>query len=63
MQLILDTITEQGNSIRVFACEAEPMMFYCRINGNVRPIREVIYQLNRSRLYQARLKSIGGLGC
>jgi hypothetical protein len=59
MTTILETITAQGNSIRILATDAAPMNFFVRINGNIRPIREAIYQLNRTREYETRVAKIG----
>lgn len=56
---ILETITAQGNSIRILATSTAPMNFFVRINGNVRPIREAVYQLNRTREYEARVAQFG----
>lgn len=58
--LVHDAITEQGNSIRILASSAAPMDFLVRINGNIRPIRDAIYQMNRSREYEARVANFGG---
>lgn len=59
MTPILDKVTAQGNSIRILATDAAPMDLLVRINGNVRPIREAIYQLNRTREYEARVAAVG----
>jgi hypothetical protein len=56
---ILDTITEQGNSVRILASSAAPMEFLVRINGNIRPVRDAIYQMNRSREYEERVAKFG----
>jgi hypothetical protein len=56
---ILETITAQGNAIRILASSAALMDFLVRINGNIRPIRDAIYQLNRTREYEARVAKIG----
>ncbi|WP_155629593.1 hypothetical protein [Burkholderia territorii] len=59
MTPILERITEQGNSIRILATDAAPMDFFVRINGNIRPIRDAIYQLNRTREYERRVAVVG----
>lgn len=59
MTPILEQITEQGNSIRILATDAAPMDFFVRINGNIRPIRDAIYQLNRTREYERRVAVVG----
>ncbi|QMI49919.1 hypothetical protein [Burkholderia sp. MBR-1] len=60
MVTILDTMTGQGNSIKILATDRTPMDFFVRINGRVRPIQEALYQLNRTREYERRVALVGG---
>ena len=47
--IIFEEIVE-SNAIRIVAMDDQPMNFIVRINGNLRTMRDVIYQMNREAL-------------
>lgn len=44
--IIFSEIVET-NAVTIVALDDAPMSFLCRINGNIRPMSEVLYQMGR----------------
>lgn len=44
--IIFSEIVET-NAVTIVALDDAPMSFLCRINGNIRPLRDVLYQMGR----------------
>lgn len=40
----------ESNMVTIVALDDAPMSFLCRINGNIRPMSDVLYQMARESL-------------
>lgn len=47
--IIFEEIVET-NAVKIVAMDDQPMSFLVRINGNIRRMQDVIYQMNREAL-------------
>lgn len=51
--IIFEEIVE-SNTVTIVALDDATMSFLCRINGNIRPLSSVLYQMNREALHIER---------
>jgi hypothetical protein len=51
--IIFEQIIE-SNAVVIVALDDQPMNFLVRINGNIRTMKDVIYQMNREAFRVAR---------
>lgn len=47
--IIFEEIVE-SNMVKIVALDDEPMSFLVRVNGNIRRMQDVIFQMNREAL-------------